>query len=414
MGAVTVTSPRMKWLSSLVVPGGLLVLAAVVLLRPGVLPASALPFLHVYPYAVFGLGLLLGCYFNRSRIVFALLVLAVADRALLHFAGASAGPDLVPRVVFHAVAFLLPLNLAAYGLLAERGILTAPGLARLIPILWQPLIVGLVYWAEPLGLARWLEYPFIGADLPAWTPLAQPALVAFGLAIVILVARVIWVRDALASGFLWALVLAFIALHGSGAGGHATQYFATAGLILVVSLMQTSYRLAYYDELTRLPARRALDETLLKLGTRYTVAMVDVDCFKQVNDRYGHDVGDQVLRMVASKLGEVSGGGKAFRYGGEEFSVIFPGKSVVEAVPHLETVREEVEASGFALRGRERPRKAPARPRLRSAPRKDVCVTVSIGVAEPDSRKEAPLDVMKAADKALYRAKKAGRNQIKP
>ncbi len=408
------TSPLMKWLSSLVVPGGLLVLAAVVLLRPGVLPASALPFLHVYPYAVFGLGLLLGCYFNRSRIVFALLVLALADRALLHFAGDSAGPDLVPRVAFHAVAFLLPLNLAAYGLLAERGILTAPGLARLIPILWQPLIVGLIYWAEPLGLARWLEYPFIGADSPAWTPMAQPALVAFGLAVVILVARVIWVRDALASGFLWALVLAFIALHGSGAGGHATQYFATAGLILVVSLMQTSYRLAYYDELTRLPARRALDETLLKLGTRYTVAMVDVDCFKQVNDRYGHDVGDQVLRMVASKLGEVSGGGKAFRYGGEEFSVIFPGKSVVEAVPHLETVREEVEASGFALRGRERPRKAPARPRLRSAPRKDVCVTVSIGVAEPDSRKEDPLDVMKAADKALYRAKKAGRNQIKP
>ncbi|MDA2910333.1 GGDEF domain-containing protein [Nitrospiraceae bacterium AH_259_D15_M11_P09] len=408
------TSPLMKWLSSLIVPGGLLVLAAVILLRPGVLPESALPFLHVYPYAVFGLGLLLGCYFNRSRIVFALLVLAVADRALLHFAGGSADPDLVPRVAFHAVAFLLPLNLAAYGLLAERGILTAPGLARLIPILWQPLIVGLIYWAEPLGLARWLEYPFIGADSPAWTPMAQPALVVFGLAVVILVARVIWVRDALASGFLWALVLAFIALHGSGAGGHATQYFATAGLILVVSLLQISYRLAYHDELTRLPGRRALDETLLKLGPRYTVAMVDVDCFKQVNDRYGHDVGDQVLRMVASKLGGVSGGGKAFRYGGEEFSVIFPGKSVVEAVPHLETVREEVEASSFALRGRERPRKASARPRLRSAPRKDVCVTISIGVAEPDSRKEDSLDVMKAADKALYRAKKAGRNQIKP
>ncbi len=404
----------MKWLSSLVVPGGLLVLAAVVLLRPGVLPASALPFLHVYPYAVFGLGLLLGCYFNRNRIVFALLVLALADRALLHFAGDSAGPDLVPRVAFHAVAFLLPLNLAAYGLLAERGILTAPGLARLIPILWQPLIVGLIYWAEPLGLARWLEYPFIGADLPAWTPMAQPALVAFALAVVILVARVIWFRDALASGFLWALVLAFIALHGSGAGWQATQYFATAGLILVVSLLQTSYRMAYHDELTTLPGRRALDETLLKLGSRYTVAMVDVDGFKKVNDRYGHDVGDQVLRMVASKLGGVSGGGKAFRYGGEEFSVIFPGISLGEAVTHLESLRERVEASGFALRGRDRPQKVPAKPRLSRGDRKEVSVTVSIGVAEPESRKEDPLDVIRAADKALYRAKKAGRNQIKP
>jgi len=396
------------------VPGGLLVLAAVVLLRPGVLPASALPFLHVYPYAVFGLGLLLGCYFNRSRIVFALLVLALADRALLHFAGDSAGLDLIPRVAFHAVAFLLPLNLAAYGLLAERGILTAPGLARLIPILWQPLIVGLIYWAEPLGLARWLEYPFIGPDLPAWTPMAQPALVAFALAVVILVARVIWFRDALASGFLWALVLAFIALHGSGAGWQATQYFATAGLILVVSLLQTSYRMAYHDELTTLPGRRALDETLLKLGNRYTVAMVDVDGFKEVNDRYGHDVGDQVLRMVGAKLGGVSGGGKAFRYGGEEFSVIFPGISLGEAVPHLESLRERVEASGFALRGRDRPQKVPAKPRLSRGDRKEVSVTVSIGVAEPESRKEDPLDVIRAADKALYRAKKAGRNQIKP
>ena len=408
------TAHILRWLSALVVPGGLLVLAALALFRPGVLPESAVPVVHAYPYAVLGVGIFLGWYFNRTRIVFALLILALADWSLQQFVTGAAAEEGVGRIVFHAVALLLPLNLAAYAMVTERGILTAPGLARLIPILWQPLIVGLVYWAEPLGLARWLEYPFIGADLPAWTPMAQPALVAFALAVAILVARVIWVRDALASGFLWALVLAFIALHGSGAGGHATQYFATAGLILVVSLMQTSYRLAYYDELTRLPARRALDETLLKLGTRYTVAMVDVDCFKQVNDRYGHDVGDQVLRMVASKLGGVSGGGKAFRYGGEEFSVIFPGKSVVEAVPHLETVREEVEASGFALRGRERPRKAPARPRLRSAPRKDVCVTISIGVAEPDSRKEAPLDVMKAADKALYRAKKAGRNQIKP
>ncbi|MEE9204395.1 MAG: GGDEF domain-containing protein, partial [Nitrospirales bacterium] len=265
-----------------------------------------------------------------------------------------------------------------------------------------------------LGLARWLEYPFIGADLPAWTPMAQPALVAFALAVVILVARVIWFRDALASGFLWALVLAFIALHGSGAGWQATQYFATAGLILVVSLLQASYRMAYHDELTTLPGRRALDETLLKLGSRYTVAMVDVDGFKQVNDRYGHDVGDQVLRMVASKLGGVSGGGKAFRYGGEEFSVIFPGISLGEAVPHLESLRERVEASGFALRGRDRPQKVTAKPRLSRGDRKEVSVTVSIGVAEPESRKEDPLDVIRAADKALYRAKKAGRNQIKP
>jgi len=75
-----------------------------------------------------------------------------------------------------------------------------------------------------------------------------------------------------------------------------------------------------------LPSRRALIERLPSLGRRYTVAMVDVDHFKNFNDTYGHDAGDQVLRMVASRLGEVSGGGTAFRYGGEEFTILFPGK----------------------------------------------------------------------------------------
>ncbi|MEE8608773.1 MAG: hypothetical protein V3S55_14300, partial [Nitrospiraceae bacterium] len=161
------TAHILRWLSALVVPGGLLVLAALALFRPGVLPESAVPVVHVYPYAVLGVGIFLGWYFNRTRIVFALLTLALADWSLQQFVTGAAAEEGVGRIVFHAVALLLPLNLAAYAMVTERGILTAPGLARLIPILWQPLIVGLICWAEPLGLARWLEYPFIGADLPA-------------------------------------------------------------------------------------------------------------------------------------------------------------------------------------------------------------------------------------------------------
>ena len=60
--------------------------------------------------------------------------------------------------------------------------------------------------------------------------------------------------------------------------------------------------MAYHDELTGLPGRRALNEALLRVGSRYAVAMVDVDHFKHFNDAYGHEVGDQVLRMVAAQL----------------------------------------------------------------------------------------------------------------
>ena len=176
--------------------------------------------------------------------------------------------------------------------------------------------------------------------------------------------------------------------------------------------------MAYYAELTELPGRRALNEQLLRLGKRYSVALVDIDHFKKCNDTYGHDIGDQVLRMVASKLRGVSGGGKAYRYGGEEFAVLFRGKSMKEVRPTLDALRETVEATPFVLRGRRRPRAKPTErtpsPSPGSKARKYVSVTVSIGVAERVEDHEEPRDVIKAADEALYRAKGAGRNQVKP
>ena len=107
-----------------------------------------------------------------------------------------------------------------------------------------------------------------------------------------------------------------------------------AGLTLGLSVMETSYAMAFRDELTDLPARRALMRDLEGMGRLYAAAMVDVDHFKRFNDRYGHDVGDQVLRMVAAKLAKAPGGGRAYRYGGEEFALLYPGKSRDDALPY--------------------------------------------------------------------------------
>src|SRR5207249_5511257 len=154
------------------------------------------------------------------------------------------------------------------------------------------------------------------------------------------------------SSLAWAVVATFLALHAS-APPDSTAYLTTAGLILVISLIETSHRMAYDDPLTGLPGRRALDEALLRLGGQYAIAMVDIDHFKRFNDEHGHDAGDQLLRMLATKLTGIEGGGRPFRYGGEEFAVLFPGASSEGALPHLERLRQTIERAPFTLRSEE-------------------------------------------------------------
>jgi len=235
----------------------------------------------------------------------------------------------------------------------------------------------------------------------AWVALLYGVLLAIG-----------WWHDPRSPvrGYAYALVAIFIGLTWRAIGPGRTIWFPTAGLVLVVAVVEASYVMAYHDALTGLPGRRALNEALLRLSGQFTIAMIDVDHFKQFNDRHGHDAGDQVLRMVAARLAAVTGGGKAYRYGGEEFAVVFPGKGVDESLPHLEELREGVESGRFTLRRRLRPRKRPSVPK--SGGKTQVVVTVSIGAAETNHRHAKPEQVVQAADQALYRAKDAGRNRI--
>ncbi len=185
------------------------------------------------------------------------------------------------------------------------------------------------------------------------------------------------------------------------------------GILLIHAVLTDSYQMAFSDELTGLAARRALLQSSISLGKKYTVAMMDVDHFKKFNDTYGHDVGDQVLRLVASKINGVKGGGKAYRYGGEEFTVIFPNKSVSYAIPFLEQVREDIANYQMAIRSDDRPEDTSQgkTSRKKSEPKsKFVNVTISIGVAEREGQLKDFDQVLKQADEALYRAKQGGRN----
>jgi diguanylate cyclase (GGDEF)-like protein len=423
----------MKRYSAILLPGGLVLMVAVVLFHSNLFSSYEHNFLAYASWTVFSFGLLLSSLFHRSRIFFALLLLALADRSLFwltpQIASVAAG-----NIVFEAVSVLLPLNLLALAFASERGIVTAWGRWRLAFILLQVPAVALLSLPQFSLLADVLQQEWFPRRFLGWSSLTQPGLLAFAIAGAILFVRLVKQQKPADSGLFWALAASCIALNMGNGKALPSAYFATGGLILSIAVLETSYSMAYRDELTGLPGRRSFNEALLQLDDAYAIGMVDVDHFKQFNDNYGHDAGDHVLRMVASKLSAVTGGGRAFRYGGEEFAILFPNLSVKQALPHLESLRQQIEKFDFNVRSQDRRLRADSNGRpaykARAADRRFVpagervsvrrsgkrtAVTVSMGVAAADFKSPTdltPEQVVQSADKALYRAKKKGRNCI--
>jgi diguanylate cyclase (GGDEF)-like protein len=260
-------------------------------------------------------------------------------------------------------------------------------------------------------------------------PFARYTLLVLALAAFFFIGRFLLTRKPADAAFLWSMGSLAMALRFTTNVRLSTMYWAASACILAVAIVENSYLLAYHDELTTLPSRRAFNGAFLRLKHPYSVAVVDIDHFKRFNDTYGHDTGDQVLRLVASNLAGVTGGGEAYRCGGEEFTILFAGKTMGEVLEYLQQLRQSIESSEFRLRGNDR-RQAPRGPdrrneRSRSRMRKGdairqlaveqpataLSVTVSIGVATSSENSDFEA-VLKAADKALYRAKENGRNRV--
>jgi diguanylate cyclase (GGDEF)-like protein len=256
--------------------------------------------------------------------------------------------------------------------------------------------------SHDLATARWIQL--------LRSP--QAALLAFLIAGVFSALAFAARRGTFELSMLWVLAATTLGLFASDGADPCTLFLTSAQLTLLVGLAEDSYRLAYHDELTGLPGRRALDETLATLDGQYVLAMADVDHFKRFNDRYGHEVGDQALRMVADELAGVGHPARTYRYGGEEFAVVLPGTSPAESWTTLDELRAAVESRGFSVRSPKRPRKKPDKPTAPTSPTERVTVTVSIGAAGPGPRFAKARDVLGAADAALYRAKRRGRNRV--
>lgn len=398
-------------IGNLIVPATFLLGVAVITLNLGFLPEPPETLWLIGPSVAITITGTLALSYNRSRVFYVCVLMA--------FCLAIEGQVMTEKLDELILTAIIPANILVICLFHERGIFTFVGLMRLALLLFEFAI--LIYWIsvrQPIPAELLAPLPSPAEQIFAYSPLSQGATILLLLSFAGCVAVMAKDKTPISQGLTTGMLA--IVIGNTMTSAFSWEIFIMAGsLYLAASIIRDSYNMAYKDELTGLPHRRALNEQMLTLGNRYALAMVDVDHFKKFNDTHGHDVGDQVLQMVGARIRQVGGGGKAYRYGGEEFSVVFPRLSKSDAFYYLDEVRKAIENYEMVIR--EKPREDPSEEKTAQKHRqrgsfrhaeKKVSVTVSIGVADhvddgPDSD-----EVLKAADKALYSAKKKGRNQV--
>jgi len=389
-----------KTIGFLTIPIGLTIAAYILIFNVSKLPLSWITILQYISYIFFLVGIILGARFNKSKVFFLCIILGLSQMVL-----SSEIVHKLPKI-FYMLSFLIPIDIFLFSILRERGILTSWGKIRFGLILAEII---LIWWAIQPGnsyMESLIYYNLVNWKITQLILIPQISILLFFGAFLFLNIRMFLKPTLIDSSLIGVVLTVLSGLLLKDEIIYLQVFFAMSGLILIIGVVEISYSMAYLDELTGIPARRALKEALMKLDGQYVIAMLDIDFFKKFNDKYGHDAGDKVLQMVASNLQKVGGGGRAFRYGGEEFTILFSNTTLKQGISHLETLRESIAKQQYIYK-----KKSKVKGKEKVVSQK-FSVTISIGVAEKNDKYISPEAVMQAADKALYRAKNKGRNCV--
>ncbi|MBN2036773.1 MAG: GGDEF domain-containing protein [Chitinispirillaceae bacterium] len=251
------------------------------------------------------------------------------------------------------------------------------------------------------GAALWLK-PFTGSLF--WT---GPVLLAATLALAFLKVKNEFFLGGITAGCAVLLLGAWVSsrIDPANAGPLLLLMFTGTSVYCFVCLVihgffRMEHRITY-DPLLKIfnrdyCSRIITEQANINVAPPFGVAMIDIDHFKQVNDTYGHQAGDAVLHAVSQTVHRGAGpDGIVCRYGGEELAVFFPQRSANEVSETMETIRKEIEKAK-TLFGK-----------------KSISVTISVGVSHREEYTQSIMEVIQAADKALYAVKNEGRNRVK-
>jgi diguanylate cyclase (GGDEF)-like protein len=347
----------------------------------------------ITPYLFYSLGAIIlwvSWHFNRNKFIFIIVPLILIHLVFFYLSPAKA------TMLFLYSSVLYPVHLMVFLILKERGLFSSWGISKMVFLAFEiGAVIYLLYYPHA-SIQSMLNLKIFAIS---FYPLKDVAIAVVLFVLFVVSALVLFNRYLIYnSTFLIILITYTLGLYFLKVPYATDTAFLAIAVMIFVLLIRETYRLAFYDELTSMPGRRALIEDMAKLGRKYSLAMIDIDHFKKFNDTYGHDTGDEVLKMVATKLSAVGGGGKAYRYGGEEFTILFPSKDTDECFGHVDILRQNIATSAFVVRNNKKS--------------KTIYVNISAGLVQNSQKDKDPMAVMKRADNALYKAKEAGRNKV--
>jgi len=375
---------------NIVIPLIISLMGALIIFNEASVPKIIFSLIPYIFYAVSILVVWVSWHFNRTKFIFIIIPLI-----LMHIGFENLSAKHATHLFMYS-SIVYPIHLLIFLLLKERGIFSIWGIFKIAFFTLEIALVAYFIFNPSENIQAFINMKIFAIS---FYPLKDVAVVMAFVISFILVGLVIFNRYLIYNTSFLIMVLSFYGGLYFLKTSHATDIsLLSIAIIIFAMLIRESYRLAFYDELTSLPGRRALVEDMAKLGMKYTLAMIDIDHFKKFNDTHGHDTGDDVLKMVATKLLDVTGGGKAYRYGGEEFVILFPSTEVDQAFVHTDLLRNIISKSAFSVRNKKGVKK--------------IYVNISAGIVQNSSNDKDPFATMKRADNALYKAKKAGRNQV--
>jgi diguanylate cyclase (GGDEF)-like protein len=372
------------------------------------------------PYILFGTALVLGGVFAQSRILFLCLLFAsvalLADYSFFWVKDVARGMTVVMFSTIYVPSFT-----ALFYRLSERGLWTSQAAIRGVIVVSTALVTFMVSMLPELNDAVLHAEMVLFRRLSGYIRIPLIGMIAFIASLPFLFIKK--KHESPLLGKLLAISMLFIfgglnhpvaAEHTSYGKAMLLVFMSGGAVTLIWAVLESSWRSANIDELTELPGRRVLKNHMVSLGESYAIAVLDLDHFKKINDKYGHETGDQVLRFIAMHLNR-NLAGKAYRYGGEEFVIVCEHENYDQTVEALDLLRRAISGRKFWIRSKTRPKKKPEETHSRGKDERgeSITVTVSIGVARNSGRHASPQEVLQAADKALYKAKKEGRDRTR-